>query len=132
MKREEFLEWARQEIVAPRTMEGHQPRNEEHYWTGLVSRGIYFAVDALENGKLRVHLYTSDDEIKQRWSAQLRTAQPLPVSHSWTSPLGPRDNGRGKRAYLGFEWETTPNNYSREQQIVMQTAGWLDQFYPTA
>ncbi|MFL5346204.1 MAG: hypothetical protein ACJ8AT_15550 [Hyalangium sp.] len=130
MTREEFLEWAQEEIVAPRASEGREPFGEVHYWAVHVSKGTYFAVDALANGTLRVHLYSSNDAVKQGWSARRPVAQPVPVAHAWTSP-GVRDNGPGKRAYIGFEWTASSSDYGREKKIATLTAGWLDQFWST-
>jgi hypothetical protein len=122
------LEWVRNEIVAPRSSEGHAPFGEDHYWAGHVSKGTYFAVDALARGILRVHLYSSNDRVKQGWSTRKPAVKPVPISHAWTSS-GLRNNGRGKRAYFGFEWTASSTNYGHEKKIVIQTADWLDQFW---
>ena len=130
MTREQFLEWVLQEVVAPRASEGHEPFGEPHYWATHVSKGTYFAVDALANGTLRVHLYSSDDGVKQGWNIRSPAAQPVSVAHAWTSS-GLRDNGRGNRAYFGFEWTALSSDYSREMELVMRTAEWLDQLWMT-
>ena len=128
MTRDEFLEWAGQEIVVPRLMDGYEPFDGGYYWSGLVSKGTHFAVDALMKGTIRVHLYSSKEEVKQHWNKRLATVPPVPVSRAWASPVR-RNNGNGKRAYIGFEWEVSSRDYGREQNPVRQAAGWIEYFY---
>ncbi len=129
MTRSEFLEWVRTKVVAPRATPGHGPRGEGWYWEVMVAPNTYFAVDVLDPHArtIRVHLHTSDEEVKRRWLQRRPAARAVSISLPWTAPFY-RDNGARKRCYLGYAWSARSNDYAEEQGAVLALAEWLDQF----
>ncbi len=130
MDREQFLTWA-ETVLRPCALPGALPGGASPYRSVRVAPRQYLGVDALQDGVLRVYLYSNHAPHKARW-LRLReglgdtgvSSGPEPLTTEARARLFARDNGEEHRGFLGFEWRGA-RDLSREQAPLSQYVTWL-------
>jgi hypothetical protein len=130
VNREQFLTWS-EDILRPCALPGALPCGSSPYRSVRVAPRQYLGIDALQDGLLRVYLYSNRTPHKTRW-LQLRDALLGPQAPPDVRPLPPeahtrlfaRDNGEEHRGFFGFEWKGA-RDLAREQAPLSQYVSWL-------
>lgn len=130
MNREQFLTWS-EEVLRPCAHPGAVPCGASPYRSVRIAPRQYLGIDALQDGMLRVYLYSNIATHKARW-LQLRSELAGPVTPPGVQPLTPeaharlfvRDNGEEHRGFFGFEWKGA-RDLAREQAPLSQYVSWL-------
>jgi hypothetical protein len=133
MNRDQFLTWT-ESILLPCGAPGAIPSGGGAYRSIRTAPRQYLGVDALQDGTLRVYLYSNSTPLKERW-LRLKLALEMgsadaPVSLDSLPPearprLYVRDNGETQRGFLGFEWRRGSRDLLPEQVPLTQYVAWL-------
>ncbi|PTL83758.1 hypothetical protein [Vitiosangium sp. GDMCC 1.1324] len=131
MDREQFLTWS-ESVLEPCAVPGARPGGATPYRTVRIAPWQYLGVDALNNGTLRVYLYSTHATFKTRWM-RLRNTLEVKEQPSHLNPLPPdsrsrlfmRDNGEAQRGFFGFEWRPISEDLSPERAPLSQYVEWL-------
>ncbi|HEX8434559.1 hypothetical protein [Archangium sp.] len=133
MNREQFLTWS-ESVLLPCAAPGAVPSGGGAYRSIRTAPRQYLGVDVLQDGTLRVYLYSNSTALKERW---LRLKLCLegdgagaPVSLDSLPPearprLYMRDNGEEQRGFFGFEWRRGSRDLLPEQTPLTQYVEWL-------
>ena len=130
MDREQFLTWA-EDVLRPCALPGTHPAGSAPYRSVRVAPRQYLGVDVLQDGVLRVYLYSNLATHKARWlRLRERLREPgapgedAPLSGEAHARLFARDNGEEQRGFLGFEWRGA-GDLTPEQAPLGQYVTWL-------
>jgi hypothetical protein len=92
-----------------------------HYVTRTVATKLKIGIDAFDDGRLRVHVYS--DEPGRAAQLAKRPAKPGPLPAVATAKGRP--GIRGQRHYYGFEWTATGSDYASEYDRITTFVKWL-------
>jgi hypothetical protein len=127
MTKDQVVFWKQVErlLAPPATTNGPAPAETgRNYRSGAFSTNVRLAVDALDDGTMRVHLHTEDATAARR----LRGLAKRMAAGTLPAPSGPRPSvtvGRGgRRVYFGSTWGRS-GAYRRELPAVERLLGWL-------
>ena len=130
MNREQFLTWT-EDVLRPCALPGAAPCGHSPYRNVRIAPRQYLGIDALQDGMLRVYLFSNLTTHKARW-LQLRADVLGPEAPEAMRPLPPavhtrlfvRDNGEEHRGFFGFEWKGA-RDLTHEQAPLSQYVTWL-------
>lgn len=107
MDRIAFLDWAAQLLGVNHT--------GNRFYVTMTRRGLSLGIDAEDTGRMRVHLFSNNNN-QVAWMQTLPTAMgPLP---NVASPVFRQGQTGGDRYYYGFTWQHSPGAYINEQASV--------------
>ena len=115
MNRLAFLDWAAQLLGVNHT--------DDNYYVSMTRRGLGLGIDAEEDGRMRVHLFTNVG-LMVAWLQALPAAMgPLPAV---APPVFRQGDTGGDRHYYGFTWQhAAGTTYENEQANVTAFVEWL-------
>jgi hypothetical protein len=115
MTRLSLLNWAAQLLGVNHT--------GDRFYVSMTRRGLGLGIDAEEDGRMRVHLFTNVGPMVQWMQTLPVVTGPLPAVSPPTFRQGATG---GDRYYYGFTWQhTRGSDYGNEQATVSAFVQWL-------
>ena len=115
MNRFALLEWAADLLNVNHT--------GDRFYVSMTRRGLGLGIDAEEDGRMRVHLFTNVGPLVDWLQALPPAVGPWPAV---ARPVFRQGAAGGNRYYYGFTWQHAAGApYENEQAIVSAFVEWL-------